>query len=1734
MISQSFLLSKELSLLRRLSSFKSPSSPSIKNSLLPQSHSLSPRFFSLNNNEFNQVKRIKNPDIKIVRKKRNDMVKSATALKSSTTSSSTSSNIDSEIGNNTPSIEELTNLIINSQKIPTDSTPISSSSSLSSIAFTDRVPAPIIIPSYLESNSPTTITKITSVSEAKEALKVLQKNTDKIWAVDTEVIDLDLSTTGPIGHGKMICFSIYGGDEVSFSSPIFSQNNNSGSTLWVETLGEEGEEILKVFTEFFSDKKYKKIFHNFSFDRHILENHPFIKINGFHGDTMHMARLWDSSLQIPPGRGYSLEGLTSLIFGDHPNKYKRYQKVSMKELFSHANLLKKNPDVLNETFSSTEDSFSSSEIDFEGATPVDVFATNLPNLLELQTNQLYRNDWIEYSARDVVATWGVYMTIKNCLERTRWYVGDKLFGTMFDYYQNIWKDFGDLLTEIEKNGIKIDKKKLESGKMHAIAEMNEHFDVFNTWLAKVRPDLLGKMNPLSSAQLSQLLFGLYKGKQLVNREREFVHEYSEESIQQNYSTLKNLFPFLLEKNTSNSTAENNLSLVPIAKLKEDLQNEFNFTKSISTQDIIMLHDMKLKLNEFVDKLESNATSTSKVSKDKALIKSLEGYPFFENINITNIRNDFVSIVLSHINGNGYNKNLVLNSKNSFLNLLNPNFFYESINNNNISSISDFELDDNFIYKFNKYVLKSDTSTSHPIEQFYSNYTNVLFENFKALFPFYKEFMVEVNSLELSLYELKLKMNQMNQLKQLTPSEVQTFNQNYEVLYQYLTNYKKLIKNNEKILQLNLVNEFLLANSSNSISHENDIEYLKNFKNLFPQVEFKNNDILGSLNYERMINNIANELEDLMLESEEIFGQYSHILSYLENVNRLNKDPEDLASLNDINLTENVINYLKILFNNRENLKNLNNKINYINNIYSSFNKTYDQISSNILSNKLKDLLSKNERFNKKLLTHFTPSTNPESEFISSSTSAIDTILSELSQYKLELMNDKDDYNINIKNILKETNNNNFKEIDRKFLYANSNALIGLLKKENNFFSDNFSLNDNNERSYLINFNNKIKSSTELKNIINHFNSFNKEIWTNNKKIVRFLVKIIDDSVLPTSTSHSIQYNDNLFNRILFQMDQIESMYSEISYDGENQIKSPIFLPIEQNLENLNALTNSLIDLINNFNTLKFHKKESKKKIDTFNEIYDKFVELRSLIKNNIISNDNASSEGINSNSLSSSSSLGLTNTFDFKNEDLNSKMKHLIFAFSKIENHASSSFPPSPSSTDSPFNYSYLDLFNALQWFYHHSKVLENKDYFPFYLQYCNSNLKYQTNYDQLTKKKDPFFINTIEIDPVAYTDGGSAQVSNSVLQKLAGKNFDTDNPSYGLAYSSMIAKGHSEDMAKETCKALASLATINQLETTINNFFIPLNELADDEDRIHCSLNLNTETGRLSSRRPNLQNQPALEKDKFKIRDAFVADQNKTLIVADYGQLELRLLAHITKCSSMIQAFKDGGCFHSRTAVGMYPYIQDAIDRGEVLLEWDYSKGQPTVPLVKDVYGSERRKAKTLNFSIAYGKTTVGLAQDWGISEEEAAVNLNAWYNSRPEVKIWQSIQKDLAKKKNYVLTMTGRYRVLPHASSKDMGAQSHSLRASINTPIQGSAADVVILAMIKIWKNQRLKDLGWKMVLQVHDEIILEGPKESRDEALSIVRNDMENPFPEGFPSLLVHLDVDAKSEDTWYKAK
>ncbi|MFS8016843.1 putative DNA-directed DNA polymerase [Helianthus anomalus] len=188
---------------------------------------------------------------------------------------------------------------------------------------------------------------------------------------------------------------------------------------------------------------------------------------------------------------------------------------------------------------------------------------------------------------------------------------------------------------------------------------------------------------------------------------------------------------------------------------------------------------------------------------------------------------------------------------------------------------------------------------------------------------------------------------------------------------------------------------------------------------------------------------------------------------------------------------------------------------------------------------------------------------------------------------------------------------------------------------------------------------------------------------------------------------------------------------------------------------------------------------------------------------------------------------------------------------------------------------------------------------------------------------------------------------------------------------------------------------------------------------------------------------------------------------------------------------------------------------------------------LMLDMYASERRKAKMLNFSIAYRKTPVGLARDWKVSVNEAKETVKRWYNGREEVLRWQEARK----KKPGVLDVYIHCWAGPALSRPQKNAtpshRGHIERAAINTPVQGSAADVAMCAMLEISKNARLRELGWKLLLQVHDEVILEGPAESAEVAKAIVVDCMLKPF-DGKNSLKVGLSVDAKFAQNWYSAR
>eukprot|EP00392_Amoebophrya_sp_AT5.2_P007223 g7237.t1 len=336
----------------------------------------------------------------------------------------------------------------------------------------------------------------------------------------------------------------------------------------------------------------------------------------------------------------------------------------------------------------------------------------------------------------------------------------------------------------------------------------------------------------------------------------------------------------------------------------------------------------------------------------------------------------------------------------------------------------------------------------------------------------------------------------------------------------------------------------------------------------------------------------------------------------------------------------------------------------------------------------------------------------------------------------------------------------------------------------------------------------------------------------------------------------------------------------------------------------------------------------------------------------------------------------------------------------------------------------------------------------------------------------------------------------------------------------------------------LDNLIKAKQAQAMLTYFIKPLRTLAaNDGGRIHPSLMLDTSTGRLACRSPNLQNQPALDKDVYQVRRAIRASPDNCLVVCDFSQLELRVFAHESNCRSMIEKFASGGDFHSETAAEMYP--------SEIQQRIDDPGDDFTIHDVKEQFGEKRKAAKTMNFGIAYGRSAFSIGKELDVSTNEAEEVIESWYRSKPEVSAWKRrIERHMRVHKKTV-SIFGRNRLLPHVTHPDHKHRMHSERAGINHMIQGSAADIVMLAMLKIDEHEQLRKWGFQLILQIHDEVILEGPAAYGQQALEIVKDCMANPFPSvragnmKTPSVDqfqfgTQLVVDGKVGETWYDCK
>ena len=278
------------------------------------------------------------------------------------------------------------------------------------------------------------------------------------------------------------------------------------------------------------------------------------------------------------------------------------------------------------------------------------------------------------------------------------------------------------------------------------------------------------------------------------------------------------------------------------------------------------------------------------------------------------------------------------------------------------------------------------------------------------------------------------------------------------------------------------------------------------------------------------------------------------------------------------------------------------------------------------------------------------------------------------------------------------------------------------------------------------------------------------------------------------------------------------------------------------------------------------------------------------------------------------------------------------------------------------------------------------------------------------------------------------------------------------------------------------------------------------DDGRIHGKFNQTvTATGRISSTEPNLQNIPVRMELGRLIRKVFVPEEGYVFLDADYSQIELRILAHCSGDESLIKVYKEARDIHRMTASQVFH-----------------------IPF-EEVTDLQRRNAKAVNFGIVYGISSFGLSQDLSISKKEAADYIENYFDTYPGVKKFLDDAVQTGKEKGYVTTLFGRRRPIPELSSGNFMQRSFGERVAMNSPIQGTAADIMKIAMIGVHKRLKEENLKSLLVLQVHDELLIEAHESEIERVKEILAYEMEHAA-----KLSVPLDVEMQTGKNWYEAK
>ena len=326
-------------------------------------------------------------------------------------------------------------------------------------------------------------------------------------------------------------------------------------------------------------------------------------------------------------------------------------------------------------------------------------------------------------------------------------------------------------------------------------------------------------------------------------------------------------------------------------------------------------------------------------------------------------------------------------------------------------------------------------------------------------------------------------------------------------------------------------------------------------------------------------------------------------------------------------------------------------------------------------------------------------------------------------------------------------------------------------------------------------------------------------------------------------------------------------------------------------------------------------------------------------------------------------------------------------------------------------------------------------------------------------------------------TRGGQASTSQETLERLAGRH-----------------------------PVVESILHFRKLEKMRSTYLDPLPRLVDGSGRLHTTFNQKaTATGRLSSSNPNLQNIPVRGPLGKRMRTCFVAGEGRLLVSADYSQVELRVLAHMSQDAALLDAFRHGEDIHARTAALIYDCPQQAVTP------------------------DQRRNAKTINFGLIYGMGAQKLAQELKITTNEAKEFIARYFERLTGLKAFYDEVEAMARRQGFVTTLGGRRRLLPDIHSANGQASALARRQAINTVIQGSAADIIKLAMLAVDADADLRRMQARLLLQVHDELLLEVPQEAAQEAAARVTELMSGVAPGG-SALSVPLLVDAGTGRDW----